>query len=67
MPDGRIGHAELDFGGALVMLADEFPDIGHTAPRPGRARPSPSTWRRPTSTPSSPGPSRRGPTLDRPP
>ncbi len=35
MPDGRIGHAELDFGGALVMLADEFPDIGHAAPRPG--------------------------------
>ena len=35
MPDGRIGHAELDFGGALVMLADEFPDIGHTAPRAG--------------------------------
>ncbi len=35
MPDGRIGHAELDFGGALVMLADEFPDIGHAAPQPG--------------------------------
>ncbi len=35
MPDGRIGHAELDFGGAIVMLADEFPEIGHTAPRPG--------------------------------
>ena len=35
MPDGRIGHAELDFGGSLVMLADEFPDIGHTAPRAG--------------------------------
>ncbi|MEA2686758.1 MAG: hypothetical protein QOE93_1953 [Actinomycetota bacterium] len=35
MPDGRIGHAELDFGGSLVMLADEFPDIGHTAPLPG--------------------------------
>ncbi len=39
MPDGRIGHAELDFGGALVMLADEFPDIGHTAPRPGAGSP----------------------------
>ena len=35
MPDGRIGHAELDFGGAKVMLADEFPEIGHTAPQPG--------------------------------
>ena len=32
MPDGRIGHAELELGGALIMLADEFPDIGHTAP-----------------------------------
>lgn len=25
-PSGRIGHAELDFGGAVVMLADEFPE-----------------------------------------
>lgn len=32
MPDGRIGHAEIEIGGALIMLADEFPDIGHTAP-----------------------------------
>lgn len=32
MPDGRVGHAELEIGGALIMLADEFPDIGHTAP-----------------------------------
>jgi uncharacterized glyoxalase superfamily protein PhnB len=32
MPDGRVGHAEIEIGGALVMLADEFPDIGHTAP-----------------------------------
>jgi predicted enzyme related to lactoylglutathione lyase len=39
MPDGRVGHAELEFGGALVMLADEFPDIGHTAPRPGAGSP----------------------------
>ncbi len=39
MPDGRVGHAELDFGGSLVMLADEFPDIGHTAPRAGAGSP----------------------------
>jgi len=39
MPDGRIGHAELDFGGSLVMLADEHPEIGHTAPRPGAGTP----------------------------
>ncbi len=32
MADGRIGHAEIEIGGALIMLADEFPDIGHTAP-----------------------------------
>ncbi len=35
MPDGRIGHAELDLGGSLLMLADEFPDIGHAAPTSG--------------------------------
>ena len=27
MPDGRVGHAELKIGGALVMLASEFPDM----------------------------------------
>jgi PhnB protein len=32
-PDGRIGHAELLIGDALVMLADEFPDMGHHGPR----------------------------------
>ena len=32
MGDGRVGHAEIEIGGALIMLADEFPDIGHTAP-----------------------------------
>ena len=35
MPDGRIGHAELDLGGAVLMLSDEHPEIGVTAPRPG--------------------------------
>ncbi len=32
MPDGRVGHAELDIAGAVIMLADEHPEIGHTAP-----------------------------------
>jgi uncharacterized glyoxalase superfamily protein PhnB/catechol 2,3-dioxygenase-like lactoylglutathione lyase family enzyme len=32
MPDGRIGHAEIEIGGALIMLADEFPEIGFFAP-----------------------------------
>jgi PhnB protein len=33
MPDGKIGHAELEMGNSLVMLADEFPDIGFLGPR----------------------------------
>ncbi len=31
-PSGRIGHAELDFGGTTVMLADEFPEYGFQGP-----------------------------------
>jgi PhnB protein len=27
MPDGRIGHAELQLGNARVMLADEMPEM----------------------------------------
>lgn len=30
--DGKIGHAELEFGGAVFFLADEFPEIGVLAP-----------------------------------
>ncbi len=33
MPDGRIGHAELQFGDAVVMLADAFPDQDFIDPR----------------------------------
>ncbi len=36
MPDGRIGHAELEIGGAVLMLADEYPEIGVSAPVPGQ-------------------------------
>ena len=32
MPDGRIGHAEVQIGTSRVMLADEFADIGFRAP-----------------------------------
>jgi PhnB protein len=32
-PDGKIGHAELRFGDSVVMLADEFPDMGHRSPK----------------------------------
>ena len=35
-PGGRIGHAELDFGGATLMLADEFPEYGMLGPQPGQ-------------------------------
>jgi uncharacterized glyoxalase superfamily protein PhnB len=37
MPDGRIGHSELEISGALVMLSDEHPEIGVSAPLPGQA------------------------------
>lgn len=29
---GRIGHAELDFDGATLMLSDEFPEFGIKGP-----------------------------------
>ena len=31
-PGGRVGHAELEIGNALVMLADEHPEMGALAP-----------------------------------
>jgi len=34
---GRIGHAELDFGGTTVMLSDEFPEHGIVGPEPEAA------------------------------
>jgi PhnB protein len=27
-PSGRIGHAEMDFGGTVIMLCDEYPEYG---------------------------------------
>jgi uncharacterized glyoxalase superfamily protein PhnB len=32
-PSGRIGHAELDFGGVTLMLSDEFPECDIRGPR----------------------------------
>jgi PhnB protein len=32
-PDGKIGHAELQFGDSVVMLADEYPDMGYVGPK----------------------------------
>lgn len=32
-PDGKVGHAELEFGESLVMLADTFPQMGGHTPK----------------------------------
>jgi PhnB protein len=32
-PEGTIGHAELQIGDSVVMLADEFPDMGIVSPK----------------------------------
>ncbi|MGH3327437.1 MAG: VOC family protein [Streptomycetales bacterium] len=32
-PEGKIGHAELQIGDSLIMLADEFPDMGARGPK----------------------------------
>lgn len=32
MPDGKIGHAELEIEGSLLMMADENPDWGTKSP-----------------------------------
>jgi PhnB protein len=32
-PDGRVGHAELQFADSVVMVADAFPDMGIQDPR----------------------------------
>jgi PhnB protein len=32
-PDGRIGHAELEIGDSVVMLADAFPEMGGQTPK----------------------------------
>lgn len=33
MPDGRLGHAELELEGGVVMLASVFPEMGFSSPR----------------------------------
>jgi uncharacterized glyoxalase superfamily protein PhnB len=32
-PSGRVGHAEMDFDGATLMLADEFPEFNFRGPK----------------------------------
>jgi len=31
-PDGKIMHAEIRIGDSIVMLSDEFPDMGNASP-----------------------------------
>ena len=31
-PDGRVGHAEIQIGDSVIMLADEFPEMGVRSP-----------------------------------
>jgi uncharacterized glyoxalase superfamily protein PhnB len=32
-PSGRIGHAELDFDGTVLMISDEYPEYGIMGPQ----------------------------------
>ena len=32
-PSGKIGHAEIRIGRAVIMLADEYPESGHRSPK----------------------------------
>jgi PhnB protein len=38
-PSGRIGHAEIEFGGTTLMVSDEFPECGITGPTEGCGTP----------------------------
>jgi PhnB protein len=40
-PDGKVGHAELEIGSSVIMLADAFPEMG--APTPTSLGGSPVT------------------------
>ena len=31
-PEGKVGHAELELDGSVIMLADEHPEVGAQAP-----------------------------------
>ena len=33
MPGGQVGHAELQIGDCIIMLADECPDFGNQSPQ----------------------------------
>jgi PhnB protein len=33
MPDGKIGHAEIQIGSSIIMLAEEMEEMGHRSPQ----------------------------------
>ncbi len=35
MPDGRVGHAEIQIGDSRILLADESPEMDYLGPRGG--------------------------------
>ena len=37
-PSGRVGHVELAFGPHILMISDEFPEYGITAPEPSEVK-----------------------------
>lgn len=32
-PDGKLGHGEIKIGAAVIMLADEYPEVGFLSPQ----------------------------------
>lgn len=38
-PSGRVGHAELDFGGTTLMVSDEYPELNIRGPQAGAPTP----------------------------
>jgi PhnB protein len=38
-PGGKIGHAEIEIGKSVIMLADVFPESGATPAKPGAGSP----------------------------
>jgi PhnB protein len=38
-PGGKVGHAEIEIGKSVIMLADVFPESGATPAKPGAGSP----------------------------
>ena len=32
-PDGKVGHAEIKIGNSIIMMSDEWPDMGARSPK----------------------------------